>query len=52
MPGCIVITVQDIRELWRCLEGLSREPFNERVAADWLNRFPSGLDLTGIMSGD
>ncbi|WP_100059687.1 SymE family type I addiction module toxin [Lonsdalea iberica] len=50
MPGCIVITVQDIRELWRCLEGLSREPFDERAAADWLNRFPGGLDLAGILN--
>ncbi|MFE8100741.1 hypothetical protein RBA63_13140 [Brenneria goodwinii] len=50
MPGCIVITVQDIRELWRCLEGLSLQPFDERAAADWLNRFPSGLDLAGIIN--
>ncbi|WP_139823982.1 SymE family type I addiction module toxin, partial [Lonsdalea iberica] len=48
MPSCIVITVQDIRELWRCLERLSREPFNERAAADWLNCFPGGLDMAGI----
>ncbi|MFE8103323.1 SymE family type I addiction module toxin [Brenneria goodwinii] len=48
MPGCIVINMQDIRGLWRCLEGFSREPFNERAAADWLNRFPSGLDMAGI----
>ncbi|QTF07881.1 type I toxin-antitoxin system SymE family toxin [Brenneria izadpanahii] len=52
MPGCIVITVQDLRELWHCLEGLSREPFDERAAADWLNRFPGGLDLAGITSSE
>ncbi|QCR09837.1 type I toxin-antitoxin system SymE family toxin [Brenneria rubrifaciens] len=52
MPGCLVITVQDIRELWYCLEGLSREPFDERAAADWLNRFPGGLDLEGITGSD
>ncbi|GAA3581049.1 hypothetical protein GCM10023078_06170 [Gibbsiella greigii] len=34
MPCCIVITVQDLWELWRYLEGLSREPFDERAAAD------------------
>ncbi|MFP9228582.1 hypothetical protein A0E43_08465 [Pectobacterium cacticida] len=50
MPGCIVITVQDLRELWRCLEGLSREPSDERAAADWLNSFPGGLDLTEILN--
>ncbi|MFP1754373.1 SymE family type I addiction module toxin [Lonsdalea quercina] len=48
MPGCIVITAQDLRELWHCLEGLSREPFDECAAADWLNRFPGGLDMAGI----
>lgn len=47
MPGCIVVTVQDIRELWHCLEGLSLEPFDERAAADWLNCFPGGLDSGG-----
>ncbi|MDX5631030.1 MULTISPECIES: SymE family type I addiction module toxin [unclassified Brenneria] len=31
MPGCIVITAQDIRELWRCLEELSREPFDDTL---------------------
>ncbi|MFP1773692.1 hypothetical protein ACLECU_12385 [Lonsdalea quercina] len=50
MPGCIVITVQDIRELWRCMEGLSREPFDQRAAAEWLRRFPGGLDMAGIMN--
>ncbi|RLM18181.1 hypothetical protein BIY29_18610 [Brenneria alni] len=47
MPGCIVITVQDLRELWRCLEGLSLQPFDERAAAQWLNAFPGGLDKGG-----
>ncbi|WP_268993239.1 hypothetical protein [Gibbsiella quercinecans] len=35
MLGCIVITVQDLqdlRELWHSLEGLSREVFDERAA--------------------
>ncbi|MFP1807426.1 SymE family type I addiction module toxin [Lonsdalea quercina] len=48
MPGCIVITVQDLRELWHCLEGLSLQPFDERSAAEWLRRFPGGLDMAGI----
>ncbi|MEE3664890.1 SymE family type I addiction module toxin [Brenneria sp. g21c3] len=52
MPGCLVITVQDISELWHCLEGLSRESFDERAAADWLNRFPGRLGLAGIMEND
>ncbi|WP_279028446.1 hypothetical protein [Gibbsiella quercinecans] len=47
MLGCIVITVQDLRELWHSLEGLNREVFDERAAADWLNCFPGGLDKGG-----
>ncbi|WKV50854.1 SymE family type I addiction module toxin [Dickeya fangzhongdai] len=26
MPGCMVITAQNTRELWHCLEGLSIDP--------------------------
>ncbi|MDX5630764.1 MULTISPECIES: SymE family type I addiction module toxin [unclassified Brenneria] len=48
LPGCNVITVQDIRERWRCLEELSREPFDERAATQWLNTFPGGLDMAGM----
>ncbi|KAA8993529.1 type I toxin-antitoxin system SymE family toxin [Affinibrenneria salicis] len=42
MPGCLVITAQDIRELWFMLPGLSRAPFDERAAAEWLGAFPAG----------
>ncbi|MDX5631115.1 MULTISPECIES: hypothetical protein [unclassified Brenneria] len=52
MQGCIVITAQDIRELWHCLEGLRREPFDERAAAEWLGAFPGGLDLAEITGSD
>ncbi|MFP1853867.1 SymE family type I addiction module toxin [Lonsdalea quercina] len=48
MPGCLVITAQDIRELWFMLPGLSKAPFDERAAAEWLGAFPGGLDLGGI----
>lgn len=41
MPVSIVITVQDLRELWRCPEGLSREPFDKRAPAG-LTAFPVG----------
>ncbi|MCG8711024.1 hypothetical protein JHU04_004363 [Brenneria sp. 4F2] len=47
MPGCIVITMQDLRALWHCLEGLSLQPFDERAAAQCLNRFPGGLNKGG-----
>ncbi|WP_233961678.1 SymE family type I addiction module toxin [Pectobacterium versatile] len=45
MPGCIVITTQDIRELWGNLQALSIAPFDERAATQWLNRFPGGLNV-------
>ncbi|MFC0075291.1 SymE family type I addiction module toxin [Samsonia erythrinae] len=48
MPGCLVITAQDIRELWFMLPGLSKVPFDERAAAEWLSAFPGGLDLAGV----
>lgn len=48
MPGCIVITAQDIRALWHGIKGLSREPFDEHAAAEWLNRFPVGWIWRGI----
>ncbi|MDX5631148.1 MULTISPECIES: SymE family type I addiction module toxin [unclassified Brenneria] len=47
MPGCIVITAQDLRELWHCLEGLSLQSFDERATAQWLNTFPGRLDMGG-----
>nr|WP_258034330.1 hypothetical protein [Pectobacterium odoriferum] len=45
MPGCIVITTQDIHELWGNLQALSIAPFDERAATQWLNRFPGGLNV-------
>ncbi|MBP2851798.1 hypothetical protein J8656_20655 [Dickeya oryzae] len=43
MPGCMVITAQNTRELWHCLEGLSIEPFDPDAAANWIKHYPSGL---------
>lgn len=43
MPGCMVITAQNTRELWTCLEGLSIEPFDDAAAANWLKHYPGGL---------
>lgn len=43
MPDCIMITPQNTRELWNCLEGLSVEPFNAKATASWINQFPGGL---------
>nr|WP_052012565.1 SymE family type I addiction module toxin [Pectobacterium betavasculorum] len=51
MPGCIVITVQDIRALWQDLHALSIAPFDEDAVTYWLNRFPGGLNLAGIENG-
>ncbi|WP_152482111.1 SymE family type I addiction module toxin [Dickeya sp. DW 0440] len=43
MPGCMVITAQNTRELWHCLEGLSIEPFDPDAAANWIKHYPGGL---------
>ena len=43
MPDCIVITTQDTRELWGCIEGLSVVPINRRKVAQWLKAFPGGV---------
>ncbi|POD90169.1 hypothetical protein BV924_23130 [Pectobacterium odoriferum] len=45
MPGCIVITTQDIHELWGNLQALSIAPFDEYAVTHWLNRFPGGLNM-------
>ena len=44
MPDCIVITSQDTRELWGCIEGLSVVPINRRKVAQWLKEFPGALN--------
>jgi toxic protein SymE len=43
MPGCMVITAQNTRELWHCLEGLSIEPFDPDAAANWIRHYPGDL---------
>ncbi|QOL12748.1 hypothetical protein [Dickeya dianthicola] len=39
----MVITAQNTRELWHCLEGLSIEPFDPGSAANWIKHYPGGL---------
>lgn len=46
MPDCIVITTQDTRELWGCIEGLSVVPINRRKVAQWLKEFPGAIHNT------
>ncbi|UJR62513.1 SymE family type I addiction module toxin [Dickeya zeae] len=48
MPGCIVITTQDIRALWQDLHALSVAAFDEQAVAQWLRGFPGGLDVGGV----
>ncbi|AHK18499.1 hypothetical protein BF17_03440 [Yersinia similis] len=45
MPGCIVITVQDIREFWYCLKELSIAPFDEQAAVQWIRQYPGGINI-------
>lgn len=47
MPDCIVITPQNTRELWGCLEGLSITYINKSKVFDWLGMFPDALSDTG-----
>jgi len=46
MPSCLVISAQNIMELWHCLEGLSIDPFDEAAAAHWIKNYPGGLMVT------
>lgn len=46
MPSCLVISAQNIMELWHCLEGLSIDPFDEEAAAYWIRDYPGGLMVT------
>ena len=47
MPDCIVITPQNTRELWGCLEGLSVTYTNKQKVKTWLGAFPGALKDTG-----
>ncbi|HIC2034955.1 SymE family type I addiction module toxin [Enterobacter soli] len=47
MPDCIVITPQNSRELWGCLEGLSAVHTNKQKVKAWLSTFPGALNDTG-----
>lgn len=47
MPDCIVITPQNTRELWGCLEGLSAVHTNKLKVKAWLATFPGALNDTG-----
>ncbi|BDH46056.1 hypothetical protein TUM12370_21000 [Salmonella enterica subsp. enterica serovar Choleraesuis] len=47
MPDCIVITPQNTRELWGCLEGLSVVDINKQKLTNWLKTFPYALNDTG-----
>ena len=47
MKDCIVITPQNTRELWGCLEGMSASYINRRKVKTWLQTFPGSLNDTG-----
>ncbi|EAZ9183331.1 type I toxin-antitoxin system SymE family toxin [Salmonella enterica] len=47
MKDCIVITPQNTRELWGCVEGLSVAYINQRKVKEWLKNFPGALNNTG-----
>lgn len=47
MSDCIIITPQNTRELWGCLEGMSVAGINQQRVAEWLKTFPGALNDTG-----
>ncbi|MGE6980462.1 SymE family type I addiction module toxin [Kluyvera intermedia] len=47
MKDCIVITPQNTRELWGCLEGMSATYINQQKVKAWLKTFPGALQDTG-----
>ncbi|SQI66501.1 Endoribonuclease symE [Salmonella enterica subsp. diarizonae] len=47
MKDCIVITPQNTRELWGCIEGMSVTYLNQRKVKQWLDAFPGTLHDTG-----
>ena len=47
MKDCIVITPQNTRELWGCLEGMSATYINQRKVKAWLKTFHGDLNDTG-----
>ncbi|ECI3507824.1 type I toxin-antitoxin system SymE family toxin [Salmonella enterica subsp. arizonae] len=47
MKDCIVITPQNTRELWGCIEGMSVTYLNQRKVKQWLDTFPGALYDTG-----
>lgn len=47
MKDCIVITPQNTRELWGCIEGMSVTYLNQRKVKQWLDAFPGALHDTG-----
>ncbi|MEK2443874.1 SymE family type I addiction module toxin [Salmonella enterica] len=55
MKDCIVITLQNTRELLGCIEGMSVTYINQRNVKAWLKDFPGALNDTGdipVMSRD
>ncbi len=46
-PDCIIITAQNTRELYGCVEGLSVTHINRKKVAQWLKEFPGALNDTG-----
>jgi toxic protein SymE len=47
LPNYIVITTQNTRELWGCVEGLSVTGVNRLKMLQWIKAFPGALNDTG-----
>jgi len=47
MTDCIVITPQNTRELWGCIEGLNVTRISRERIAAWFKLYPGALNETG-----
>ncbi|ENX5869384.1 SymE family type I addiction module toxin [Salmonella enterica] len=48
MKDCVLITPQNTRELWGCVECISVTYINQRNVKAWLKDFPGALNDTRI----
>ncbi|CDG19402.1 SymE family type I addiction module toxin [Xenorhabdus doucetiae] len=48
MPGCLIITAQNLHTLWHCLKSMNQGEWNEIAIVDWLRQFPGELKKTPL----
>ncbi|WP_231854430.1 hypothetical protein [Xenorhabdus doucetiae] len=48
MPGCLIITAQNLHTLWHCLKSMNQGEWDEIAIVDWLRQFPGELKKTPL----